>query len=101
MRLLNPNPEVPVKLFKTLGQLGCALLSLPLAGPAAAVPATFATGQPAQWIVVGVPAANATTGTLTAFQRDGQQWKGVLGPTPAKVGSLGVGAPAEIGRASW
>jgi hypothetical protein len=47
------------------GQLALALLSLPLAGPAVANPA----GQPAQWIVVGVPAANATTGTLTAFQR--------------------------------
>src|SRR5262245_65767610 len=101
MRLRTPDREVPMKLRAALGQLGLALLSLSLAGPASAVPATFAAGQPAQWIVVGVPAANATTGTLTAFQRDGQQWKVVLGPTPAKVGALGVGAPAEIGRASW
>ena len=95
MRLLSPNLEVPVKLPKTLGQLGLALLSLPLAVPAAADPATSPAGQSAQWIVFGVPAANATTGTLTAFQRVGQQWKVVLGPTPAKVGELGVGAPAD------
>src|SRR5215510_12298054 len=93
MRLLSPHPEVRVKLPKTLRHLGWALLSLslPLAAPAVADPA----GQPAQWIVVGVPAATATTGTLTAFQRVGQQWKVVLGPTPAKVGELGVGAPAD------
>jgi L,D-peptidoglycan transpeptidase YkuD (ErfK/YbiS/YcfS/YnhG family) len=42
-----------------------------------------------------VPAANATTGTLTAFQRVDQQWKAVLGPPPAKVAALGVGAPAD------
>ena len=88
-----------MKLPKTLAtvarQLGLALLSLLLAAPAAADPATSPAGQPAQWIVVGVPAANATTGTLTAFQRVGQQWEVVLGPTPAKVGELGVGAPAD------
>jgi hypothetical protein len=95
MRLLSPNLEVSVKLPKTLGQLGLALLSLPLTVPAAADPATSPDGQSAQWIVVGVPAANATTGTLTAFQRVGQEWKAVLGPTPAKVGELGVGAPAD------
>jgi L,D-peptidoglycan transpeptidase YkuD (ErfK/YbiS/YcfS/YnhG family) len=65
------------------------LLSLLLAPSANAAP------DSSQWIVVGVPAANATTGTLTAFQRVGQEWKVVLGPTPAKVGELGVGAPAD------
>src|SRR5258708_33072940 len=99
MRLLSPNPGVPVKLPKTLatvaGQLGLALLSLLLAVPAAADPATSPADQPAQWIVVGVPAANATTGTLTAFQRVGQQWKAVLGPTPARVGALRVRTPAD------
>jgi len=88
-----------VKLTATLatvaGQLGLALLSLQLAVPAAAYPATSPASQPGQWIVVGVPAPNATTGTLTAFQRVGQQWKVVLGPTPATVGELGVGAPAD------
>lgn len=62
---------------------------------ASAEPVAPASGQPAQWIVVGVPAADATTGSLIAFQRFGQQWKAVLGPTPAKVGALGVGAPAD------
>ena len=99
MRLLSPNPGVPVKLLKKLatvaGQLGLAILSLLLAVPAAADPATSPAGQPAQWIVVGVPGPDATTGTLTAFQRVGQQWKVVLGPTPAKVGELGVGTPAD------
>ena len=65
------------------------LLSLLLA------PAANAAPDSSQWIIVGVPAANATTGTLTAFQRVGQEWKVVLGPTPAKVGELGVGAPAD------
>ncbi|MBW8711308.1 MAG: hypothetical protein JF631_09745, partial [Mycobacterium sp.] len=77
------------------GQLGLALLSLLLAVPAAADPATSPADQPAQWIVVGVPAANATTGTLTAFRRVDQQWKVVLGPMPAKVGEIGVGTPAD------
>lgn len=71
-------------------RIGLAMvLSLLVAPPASAAP------DSSQWIVVGVPAANATTGTLTAFQRVGQDWKVVLGPTPAKVGELGVGAPAD------
>jgi L,D-peptidoglycan transpeptidase YkuD (ErfK/YbiS/YcfS/YnhG family) len=90
-----PNPEVRVTLPKTLAQLGLAVLSLPLAAPAAAGPVTSPADQPAQRIVVGLPAANSTTGNLTAFQRLGQQWKAVLGPMPAKVGELGIGAPAD------
>ena len=80
-----------MKLFKTLASIGAVLVTLPLAAPAAAAPAVTTT----QWIVVGVPKASATTGTLTAFQRVGQEWKVVLGPVPAKVGELGVGAPAD------
>ncbi len=72
---------------------GLAALSMTIAPPAAADPAT--ASQPSQWIVVGVPAATETTGTLTAFQRVGQEWKVVLGPTKAKVGSLGVGEPGD------
>lgn len=71
------------------------LLGLPLATPASAAPVLPATAQTAQWIVVGVPEADATTGTLTAYQKVGQQWKTVLGPIPAKVGELGVGVPAD------
>ncbi len=99
MRLPSPDLGVPVKLPKTpttvAVQLGLALVALLLAAPAAADPATSPDGQPTQWIVVGVPAANEATGTLTAFQRVGQEWKVFLGPTPAKVGELGVGAPAD------
>jgi L,D-peptidoglycan transpeptidase YkuD (ErfK/YbiS/YcfS/YnhG family) len=97
MILLIPHFEVRVKLPKTLAHLGWTLLSLSLllAVPAMADPGTAPVGQPAQWIVVGVPAATATTGTLTAFQRVGEQWKVVLGPTAARVGELGVGAPAD------
>ncbi len=82
----------PSKLLAVLAaQLGLAL-SLPLAPPAAAEPAA---AQPTQWIVVGVPKSSATKGTLTAYQRVGQDWKVVLGPTPAMVGELGMGAPAD------
>ena len=81
-----------VTLTRTVAvRLGAVLLSLPLAVPATAEPAT----QTSQWIVVGVPADSATTGTLTAYQKVGQQWKVVLGPTTAKVGELGVGATAD------
>jgi L,D-peptidoglycan transpeptidase YkuD (ErfK/YbiS/YcfS/YnhG family) len=95
VRRRRPRALRPLRHARTLGQLGLALLSLPFAVPAAADPATYPADQPAQWIVVGVPAANATTGVLTAFQRVSQQWKAVLGPIPAKVGALGVGAPAD------
>lgn len=71
-----------------LGLICAVLLSLASAAPAEAA-------STAQWIVVGVSAADATTGSLTAYQRFGQQWKVVLGPIPAKVGAVGVGAPAD------
>lgn len=87
--------NLPKKFATAASALGLALLSGPSAPPAGAEPSTAPTAQPSQWIVVGVPTANATTGTLTAFQRVGQQWKAVLGPTQAKVGELGVGAPAD------
>ena len=72
--------------------LTAILAALALAAPAAALPPS---AQTTQWIVVGVPTASSTTGTLTAFQKVGQQWKTVLGPTKAMVGELGVGAPAD------
>ncbi|MCX6481359.1 MAG: L,D-transpeptidase family protein [Mycobacterium sp.] len=72
---------------------GVMLMALSLAAPASAAPAP--AGQPTQWIVVGVPETTATTGTLTAFQRVGRQWKVVLGPIKAIVGELGIGAPAD------
>jgi L,D-peptidoglycan transpeptidase YkuD (ErfK/YbiS/YcfS/YnhG family) len=76
--------------------LSCVTLSsVAGAGPAVAEPAPAPAAQSSQWIVVGVPAATETTGTLTAFQKVGQEWKVVLGPTKAKVGSLGVGEPGD------
>jgi L,D-peptidoglycan transpeptidase YkuD (ErfK/YbiS/YcfS/YnhG family) len=94
-RWFDSGPEVRVKIRKALAFLGVALLSVPLAAHVSADPAAVPGAQSTQWIVVGVPAANATSGTLTAFQRVGRQWKAMLGPTPAKVGALGVGAPAD------
>lgn len=72
--------------------LGLAVIGV-AAPPASAQPP--AAAAPTQWIVVGVPSASSTTGSLTAFQRVGQDWKVVLGPTTAKVGELGIGVPAD------
>lgn len=72
--------------------LGVAVIGI-AAPPASAEPTTATASS--QWIVVGVPSASSTTGTLTAFQRVGQEWKVVLGPTKAKVGELGIGVPAD------
>lgn len=83
-----------MKLSKTFASIGIALLGLPLAAPAQAEPAP-AAAAPQQWIVVGVPAASATSGTLTAYQKVGDQWKSVLGPINAKVGDVGVGEGAD------
>ena len=93
--MLGPNSGVPVMLTQKLASMtaavGLTVLSIVSATPAESDPASGSN----QWIVVGVPTASATSGTLTAFQRVGQDWKVVLGPTPAKVGELGVGAPAD------
>lgn len=93
--MLGPTSGVPVTLTKKLasiaGSVGLTVLAVASAAPAESDPASGSN----QWIVVGVPTASATSGTLTAFQRVGQEWKVVLGPTPAKVGELGVGAPAD------
>ncbi|MGV0991959.1 MAG: L,D-transpeptidase family protein [Mycobacterium sp.] len=83
-----------MKLSRTLATIGIGLLGLPLAAPAQAEPAT-AVAAPQQWIVVGVPATSATSGTLTAYQKVGEEWKVVLGPTAAKVGDVGVGEGAD------
>lgn len=84
---------VAVNLTRALGIAGSVLLCMPLAAPAYAEPAQAVAPQ--QWIVVGVPASNATSGTLTAYQKVGDQWKVVLGPTAAKVGDVGVGEGAD------
>ena len=95
---------LPRVLTKAATHIGVVLLSLPLAVSAAAEPtpapspapiAASAAVDTTQWIVVGVPATSATSGTLTAFQRVGQQWKTVLGPIKAMVGDAGVGEGAD------
>lgn len=48
-----------------------------------------------QQIVVSAPAADSPTGTLTAYELVGSQWRVVLGPTHADLGALGVGAPED------
>ncbi len=93
MKLRRKMASFAGKVGLVLGTL--PLFALPIAAPVAAAPVLPATAQTAQWIVVGVPAADATTGTLTAYQKVAQQWKRVLGPISAKVGELGVGVPAD------
>lgn len=83
-----------MKLSRTFATIGIALLGLPLAAPAQAEPVPVAAA-PQQWIVVGVPTASSTSGTLTAYQKTGDQWKAVLGPIVAKVGDVGVGEGAD------
>ena len=87
----------PLKKALTSGTaaVAAALLSLPIAVSAGAEPTPAPAVQSTQWIVVGVPAASATSGTLTAFQRVGQQWKTVLGPIKAMIGDVGVGEGAD------
>lgn len=49
-------------------------------------------GDTGQMIMVSMPSATATKGTLTAFEKDANgQWKPVIGPTAAWVGSEGIG----------
>jgi L,D-peptidoglycan transpeptidase YkuD (ErfK/YbiS/YcfS/YnhG family) len=68
----------------------CAVLATALvsSGPAQAEP-------PRQLIVVTAPSATSTTASLTAYERTGELWKVVLGPTPADLGELGLGAPQD------
>jgi len=50
---------------------------------------------PQQMIVVSTPSASSQTGSLTAYERNGDGWKAVIGPTPAMLGELGVGEPED------
>src|SRR4051812_27769150 len=62
---------------------------------ASANPAVANAEDPEQVIVVSTPSASSQTGSLTAYERDGDGWKAVIGPTPAMLGELGVGAPED------
>ena len=66
------------------------LVATALAGGAGAEPPA-----PRQLIVVSAPTADSPVATLTAYQRDGAQWREVLGPVRADLGELGVGAPQD------
>ncbi|CAN5605920.1 L,D-transpeptidase family protein [soil metagenome] len=68
------------------------LVALLFALPAASQPAP---GVASQHIVVSAPAADSPTGTLTAYELVGSQWRIVLGPTHADLGGVGVGEPED------
>jgi L,D-peptidoglycan transpeptidase YkuD (ErfK/YbiS/YcfS/YnhG family) len=50
---------------------------------------------PRQLIVVTAPSATSTTASVTAYERTGEDWKVVLGPTQADLGELGLGEPQD------
>lgn len=53
-------------------------------------------GDTSQMVVVSMPSQTAVQGTLTAFEKDANgQWKPVIGPVPAFVGSKGIGKPED------
>lgn len=53
-------------------------------------------GDTGQMIVVSVPEASATKGTLTAFEKDANgKWTPVIGPVAAYVGDKGIGKPED------
>jgi L,D-peptidoglycan transpeptidase YkuD (ErfK/YbiS/YcfS/YnhG family) len=82
-----------VVLSKLARGVGPVLL---IAGTALASPAVGQPdSRPGQMIVVSAPVAESPTGSLTAYERSGSQWRVVLGPTPADFGELGLGAPAD------
>ncbi|WP_348732445.1 L,D-transpeptidase family protein [uncultured Mycolicibacterium sp.] len=72
------------------GSAMAVLVATALAGGAGAEPPA-----PRQLIVVSAPTADSPVATLTAYQRDGAQWREVLGPVRADLGELGVGAPQD------
>lgn len=64
--------------------------------PAALGEPSPAPASSSQLVTVDTASPGATTGTLTAWQRDaGGDWHVALGPVPAFVGAGGVGAASE------
>ena len=83
-------------------KIGRFAFGLPLVVAIAAVTVSAVTNpgvanaeDPRQIIVVSTPSASSQTGSLTAYERDGDGWKAVIGPTPAMLGELGVGSPED------
>ena len=64
----------------------------------AALPFGVPTGRSTQLVTVAAPSSTATTGRLTAWERDDTGWTPVLGPVPARLGSAGVGVVVEGSR---
>ncbi|RIJ78589.1 hypothetical protein D1871_02335 [Nakamurella silvestris] len=77
-------------------QVGPSDLATSPAGFAAASSAAPADRTSQQMITVSATSASATTATLTAWQKNSfGQWKSVLGPVSAWVGSGGIGSASE------
>ena len=53
-------------------------------------------GDTSQMVMVSMPSQTAVQGTLTAFEKDANgQWKPIMDPVPAFVGSKGIGKPQD------
>jgi L,D-peptidoglycan transpeptidase YkuD (ErfK/YbiS/YcfS/YnhG family) len=77
--------------------LRCLTTGVLAAGAATVLSAAPVDAEPAprQAIVVSTPSADATRGTLTAWQREAGGWRAVLGPVPADLGGGGTGQAAD------
>lgn len=85
------------------GKIGHCAIGLPVVAAVAAAttistwtnPVVANADAPHQVIMVSTPSASSQTGSLTAYERQGDGWKAVIGPTPAMLGELGVGSPED------
>lgn len=75
--------------------MGVTAVATAVLGTTAAGAASAAPANARQLIVVSAPAADSPTATLTAYERTDGGWRIAIGPTPADLGELGVGAPAD------
>jgi L,D-peptidoglycan transpeptidase YkuD (ErfK/YbiS/YcfS/YnhG family) len=76
-------------------RMGVTAVATAVLGTTAAGAAGAAPANARQLIVVSAPAADSPTATLTAYERLDGAWRIAIGPTPADLGELGVGAPAD------
>lgn len=91
-KLVAPQPVVPPVAPK------------PVAPPDFGVPVTV--GNATQMVTVAASSASATSGTLTAWQKQSNgSWRKMFGPVPAHLGSDGIGTPSESSsrtpRGTW
>ena len=59
------------------------------------LPLLVNTGSSTQVVTVVAPSATSTVAQLTAWERRGDGWVAVLGPTTARLGSAGMGQASE------